>query len=83
MRRLLEGNGWRLQRIKGSHHIYSKPGESEIISVPIHGNRSLKAASRIELGAMLVSSGRPLVPLWSNPICGKIVGERLADGVGG
>jgi predicted RNA binding protein YcfA (HicA-like mRNA interferase family) len=34
MCRLLEANGWRLQRIKGSHHIYSKPGERKIISIP-------------------------------------------------
>jgi predicted RNA binding protein YcfA (HicA-like mRNA interferase family) len=47
--RLLEANGWRLERIKGSHHIYSKSGERRIITVPVHGNRSLKPglASRI------------------------------------
>ena len=39
---LVEANGWRLQRIKGSHHIYSKPGERKIVSIPVHGNRSLK-----------------------------------------
>jgi predicted RNA binding protein YcfA (HicA-like mRNA interferase family) len=49
MCRLLEANGWVLQRIKGSHHIYSKAGERKIISIPVHGNRNLKAglASRI------------------------------------
>lgn len=38
-----------LQRIKGSHYIYSKPGESKIISIPVHGNKDLKPglASRI------------------------------------
>lgn len=47
--RLLEANGWRLERVKGSHHIYSKSGERRIITVPVHGNRSLKPglASRI------------------------------------
>ncbi|MBI5683622.1 MAG: type II toxin-antitoxin system HicA family toxin [Verrucomicrobia bacterium] len=32
----------RLDRIKGSHHIYGKPGERAIITVPVHGNQSLK-----------------------------------------
>ncbi len=40
--RLLERNGWALRRINGSHHIYCKPGERWIITVPVHGNRSLK-----------------------------------------
>ncbi len=49
MCRLIESNGWVLQRIKGSHHVYSKPGERKIISIPVHGNRDLKPglASRI------------------------------------
>jgi len=49
MCRLLETNGWVLQRIEGSHHIYSKTGERKIISIPVHGNRNIKAglASRI------------------------------------
>jgi predicted RNA binding protein YcfA (HicA-like mRNA interferase family) len=40
--RMLESNGWSLQRINGSHHIYSKAGSTVRISVPIHGNESLK-----------------------------------------
>ena len=40
--KLLERNGWILLRIKGSHHIFGKPGREELISVPIHGNQSLK-----------------------------------------
>lgn len=39
---LLEGHGWMLQRINGSHHIYTKPGISARISIPIHGNEPLK-----------------------------------------
>jgi predicted RNA binding protein YcfA (HicA-like mRNA interferase family) len=42
MCRLIEANGWVLQRIKGSHHIYSKTGHPKIISIPVHGNRELK-----------------------------------------
>jgi predicted RNA binding protein YcfA (HicA-like mRNA interferase family) len=41
--RLLESHGWTLQRINGSHHIYAKTGSTVRISVPIHGNESLKA----------------------------------------
>ncbi|MBI3281361.1 MAG: type II toxin-antitoxin system HicA family toxin [Acidobacteria bacterium] len=49
MCRVLEANGWRLQRIKGSHYIYSKAGERKVISIPVHGSRNLKAglAARI------------------------------------
>jgi predicted RNA binding protein YcfA (HicA-like mRNA interferase family) len=36
--RLLEQRGWQLLRIKGSRHIYVKPGLSARVSVPIHGN---------------------------------------------
>jgi predicted RNA binding protein YcfA (HicA-like mRNA interferase family) len=49
MCRAIEANGWVLERIKGSHHIYSKPGERKILSIPVHGNRTLKPglASRL------------------------------------
>ena len=40
--RLLEKHGWQLKRIKGSHHIYAKDGISVRISVPVHGNKTLK-----------------------------------------
>lgn len=39
---LLEMKGWELKRIKGSHYVYTKPGNIERISVPIHGNHPLK-----------------------------------------
>ncbi|MGA2222649.1 MAG: type II toxin-antitoxin system HicA family toxin [Verrucomicrobiia bacterium] len=39
---LLKQNDWQLKRINGSHHIYAKPGERAIITVPVHGNRTLK-----------------------------------------
>ena len=38
----LERHGWSLLRIKGSHHIYGKPGSDVRISVPIHGNQAIK-----------------------------------------
>jgi predicted RNA binding protein YcfA (HicA-like mRNA interferase family) len=40
--RLLEQKGWILMRVKGSHHVYMKPGNPVRISVPIHGNTPLK-----------------------------------------
>lgn len=40
--KLLERNDWLLLRVQGSHHIYGTPGSSVRISVPIHGNKSLK-----------------------------------------
>jgi predicted RNA binding protein YcfA (HicA-like mRNA interferase family) len=40
--RMLEAQGWSLQRINGSHHIYAKAGSTVRISIPIHGNESLK-----------------------------------------
>ena len=40
--RLIESRGWRLRRIRGSHHIYTKDGIASRISVPVHGNADLK-----------------------------------------
>jgi predicted RNA binding protein YcfA (HicA-like mRNA interferase family) len=38
IRRLLESHGWSLVRIRGSHHIFSKPGAGST-SVPVHGGK--------------------------------------------
>ncbi len=38
----LERHGWSLMRIHGSHHVYGKTGSVVRISVPVHGNSSLK-----------------------------------------
>ncbi len=40
--RLLQRKGWNLARINGSHHIFAYAGRKERISLPIHGNQSLK-----------------------------------------
>jgi predicted RNA binding protein YcfA (HicA-like mRNA interferase family) len=40
--RLIERRGWRLLRISGSHHIYSRADSVVRLSIPIHGNRPLK-----------------------------------------
>ena len=40
--RLLERKGWSLLRIHGSHHIYGRAGSRVRLSVPVHGNQTLK-----------------------------------------
>lgn len=40
--RLIQERGWRLKRINGSHHIFTKEGRRERIVVPVHGHRPLK-----------------------------------------
>lgn len=40
--KLAESKGWLLARIKGSHHIYTKPGRTERVVIPIHGDKTLK-----------------------------------------
>ena len=40
--KLLHKKGWDLKRINGSHHIFTKAGRQECISVPVHGNQPLK-----------------------------------------
>jgi len=40
--KLLSNAGWELKRIHGSHHIYTKAGKKERISLPVHGKKPLK-----------------------------------------
>jgi predicted RNA binding protein YcfA (HicA-like mRNA interferase family) len=40
--KLLKKNSWELKRIHGSHHIHTKTGKKERISLPVHGNKLLK-----------------------------------------
>jgi predicted RNA binding protein YcfA (HicA-like mRNA interferase family) len=40
--RILEQAGWVLQRVQGSHHIYTHPDSTVILTVPVHANRDLK-----------------------------------------
>ncbi|HEV2198244.1 MAG TPA: type II toxin-antitoxin system HicA family toxin [Bryobacteraceae bacterium] len=47
--RLLERNGWTVERIQGSHHIFFKAGRTVRISVPVHGNRPLKTGLQAHL----------------------------------
>ncbi len=46
MCRALERKGWTLARIKGSHHIYNRPGALRPIPVPVHGNKPLRTGTQ-------------------------------------
>jgi predicted RNA binding protein YcfA (HicA-like mRNA interferase family) len=46
MCRALEQKGWYLDRIRGSHHIYKPPSGPGTVSVPVHGNRTLKSGTQ-------------------------------------
>lgn len=41
--KVVERNGWLLERVTGSHHIYAKKGVSAILSISVHSNRDLPA----------------------------------------
>jgi len=43
---VLERHGWMRQRIKSSHLIYSRPDRTDIVSVPVHGNKTLKPGTQ-------------------------------------
>lgn len=40
--RAIQGKGWELLRIQGSHHIFGKKGSVVRLSIPVHGNQPLK-----------------------------------------
>ncbi len=40
--KIVEEKGWMLKKVTGSHHIYEKPNENKIISIPVHRNEDLK-----------------------------------------
>lgn len=39
---LVQKLGWRLDRVKGSHHVFVQSGRAERLVIPIHGNQPLK-----------------------------------------
>lgn len=39
VRRALEQHGWTLDRISGSHHVFTKEGEPRHITIPVHKGR--------------------------------------------
>ena len=46
LRRYLQA-GWRIIRIRGSHHIMEKNGDSE--TIPVHGNKDLRNGLEADL----------------------------------
>jgi predicted RNA binding protein YcfA (HicA-like mRNA interferase family) len=46
MCKVLERKGWRLIRVKSSHHHYLAPDRSRTVPVPVHGNRTLKPGTQ-------------------------------------
>jgi predicted RNA binding protein YcfA (HicA-like mRNA interferase family) len=43
--KVLEVQGWQLDRVSGSHHIYVHP-DGRRVTVPVHGNRDLKPGTQ-------------------------------------
>jgi predicted RNA binding protein YcfA (HicA-like mRNA interferase family) len=58
--RLLERLGWRLIRVRASHHLYGKEGHR--IVIPIHGNQTLKVGLQRDL---MKQAGLTEDDLWS------------------
>jgi len=45
---ILKKNGWKLDRIKGSHHVFVKQG-CRPVAVPLHGNKDIGNLAKIIL----------------------------------
>ncbi len=43
--RAFEKAGFKVDRIKGSHHIMKRDGHPHLLSVPVHGNKSLPSGT--------------------------------------
>lgn len=39
--KVLEDNGWYLDRVRGSHHVYKNDILQKSVPIPVHGNRDL------------------------------------------
>jgi predicted RNA binding protein YcfA (HicA-like mRNA interferase family) len=52
--KILEGRGWYVKRIRGSHHILRHPTIPDALPVPVHGSTPLKRGT---LGNILRTAG--------------------------
>jgi len=52
--KILKENGWKLVRISGSHHVFTKEDNEARIVVPVHGNKEVKTGL---LKAILKTAG--------------------------
>jgi predicted RNA binding protein YcfA (HicA-like mRNA interferase family) len=48
--KILEGQGWYVKRVRGSHHVLRHPTVPDAIPVPVHGNQPIKRGT---LGSIL------------------------------
>jgi predicted RNA binding protein YcfA (HicA-like mRNA interferase family) len=55
---ILKKNGWRLARIRGSHHIFVKDGHGTV-PVPVHGNKDLGNFAKRLLAQAGIPQARP------------------------
>lgn len=60
MAKLAEAKGWKLARIKGSHHIYTMADRFERPVIPIHGNQNLKIGLQRSLMKIILVSEKEL-----------------------
>ena len=44
--KLAKAKGWQLARVVGSHHILVMEGREETLSIPVHGNKTLKRGTQ-------------------------------------
>lgn len=57
--KILKKNGWKLDRIRGSHHVFLKEGKQRPVVVPVHGNTDLgKFAEDILKEAGIADGGK-------------------------
>jgi predicted RNA binding protein YcfA (HicA-like mRNA interferase family) len=52
--KILEGQGWYVKRVRGSHHILRHSSIPDAIPVPVHGNQAIKKGT---LGNILRTAG--------------------------
>ena len=43
----LKKNGWHLDRVNGSHHIFKKDGANRSVAVPFHGKKDMGPLAKI------------------------------------
>lgn len=47
--RAVRRKGWRLRRVKGSHHIFVRNADEPSLSIPVHAGKDLSAGLQRDL----------------------------------
>lgn len=47
--KILERRGWYVKRVRGSHHVLRHPTIPDAIPVPVHGSRSVKRGTLLNI----------------------------------